>query len=115
MKTAFKITTALVLLGTAFLALPQMSQANEASYTITLNGGKFEPAELAVPADQKIKIIVKNATDAPMEFESHSLNREKVISAQAEASVLIGPLKAGTYEYFDEFSKTDAKGTIKAK
>ncbi len=115
MKTAFKITTGIFLLGAAFLALPQISQADDASYTITLSGGKFEPSELTVPADQKIKIIVKNATDAPMEFESHALNREKVVNAQGEASVLIGPLKAGTYEYFDEFSKTDAKGSIKAK
>ena len=49
-----------------------------------------------------------------MEFESHDLNREKVIAANSQATVFIGPLKPGSYEFLDEF-QPGTKGTIFVK
>lgn len=82
-------------------------------YVITVEKNQFSPANLTIPAGQKVKVIVKNKDSGPIEFESHDFNREKVIPGNKEATIVIGPLKEGSYSYFDEFHPT-AKGTITA-
>lgn len=89
--------------------------AHAADYVITLKNEQFTPKDLVIPVDQKVKITVKNEDKRPAEFESHDLNREKIISAGGEVTVFVGPVKAGTYHYFDEFNQDKAKGTITAK
>ena len=49
------------------------------------------------------------------EFESHSLSREKVIPGGAKATIFIGPLKPGRYEFVGEFHEATAKGAVVAK
>ena len=80
-------------------------------YIITSSEHKFTPQELRIPADTKVKVVIKNLNDAPMEFESYELNREKIIEPKGQATIFIGPLSAGTYQYFDEF-KPESKGSI---
>jgi len=75
----------------------------------------MNPAELEVPAGQKIKLLVDNQDPTPEEFESHSLNREKVIPGNSKAAIFIGPLKPGGYEFFGEFHQATAQGRIVAK
>lgn len=96
----------------AFLLFTTAAQAED--YVITLKDHKFSPKELSIPAGQKVKVTVKNMDSSPAEFESHELNREKVISANSEAIIFIGPLDSGSYGYFDEFHP-DTKGTIVVK
>lgn len=84
-------------------------------YTLTLKNHKFDPEELTVPADKKIILIVKNEDTTAAEFESHALKREKVIAGGASAKILVGPLKAGSYKFFDEFHEETTKGTLIAK
>lgn len=84
-------------------------------YVITLKNEQFTPKDLVIPVDQKVKITVKNEDPRPAEFESHDLNREKIISAGGQVIVFVGPMKADTYHYFDEFNADKAKGTITAK
>ena len=45
-------------------------------------------------------------------FDSFSLNREKVIFAQRKATIFIGPLKPGEYEFFGEYNPNTARGTV---
>jgi plastocyanin len=100
------------------LALPLLvlpAAAEDAAATLTIKDHRFEPAELVVPAGQRIKLTVKNLDSTPEEFESHELNREKVIPGGAEATIYIGPLKAGTYKFFGEFHEATAQGRIVAK
>lgn len=85
-----------------------------ADYTITLKDKQFSPANLTVPANQKIKLIVKNQNATPAEFESSDLDREKVVTANSEITVFIGPLDPGSYGYFDDFDRS-VTGTITAK
>lgn len=85
------------------------------TYTLTIKEHRFEPAELEVPAGQKIKLVVKNEDSTPEEFESRSLKREKVIPGKSQATVSIGPLDPGTYDFFGEFHEESAKGRIIAK
>ena len=68
-----------------------------------------------MPAGRKIRLTIKNQDPTPAEFESNALNREKIVGAHAEITVFIGPLKAGTYDYYDDFHKTTTTGKIEAK
>lgn len=84
-------------------------------YVITIKNNQFSPKELVIPAGQKIKITVKNQDATPAEFESSDLNREKVVSANSEIVIFIGPLDAGSYGYFDDFHRDTTTGIIIAK
>jgi len=85
------------------------------TFTIVFKDHHIVPAELLVPAGQKITLIVDNQDATPEEFESHSLKREKVIPGNSKATVKIGPLKPGTYEIFGEYHESTAQGRIVAK
>jgi plastocyanin len=89
--------------------------AQAAEYVISLKDHQFTPSDLVIPAGEKVSITVKNDGTRMAEFESHELKREKVISAGKQAVITVGPLAAGTYPYFDEFSGGKAKGTITVK
>ena len=84
------------------------------NYVITLKDHQFTPRTLALPANQKIKLIVKNQQPIPAEFESAELNREKVVPPHGEVTVILGPLDPGTYGYLDDFHR-DTTGTITVK
>lgn len=89
--------------------------AHADEFVITLKNNQFSPNELVIPAGQKIKITVKNQDATPAEFESTDLNREKVAGANSEITIFIGPLDAGSYNYFDDFHRDTTKGIIIAK
>lgn len=91
------------------------AHAADAELQLLIKNHRFEPAELKVPAGQRIKLVVHNQDSTPEEFESHSLNREKVIPAGAKATVYIGPLKAGRYEFIGEYNEATAKGVVVAE
>lgn len=76
---------------------------------------RFEPAEIKVPAGQRVKLLVHNQDATPEEFESHSLKREKVIPGGSKASIYIGPLKPGRYTFVGEFNEATAKGAVVAE
>jgi hypothetical protein len=48
-------------------------------------------------------------------FESHNFKAEKVVPTGGEVGLYIGPLKAGTYLFFDDFHEDQTKGTLIAK
>ncbi len=96
------------------ISLTATARAAE-EYTLTLKDHKFTPEELTVPADKKVTLIVKNEDKNAAEFESHDLKREKVIAPGTTAKINVGPLKAGSYKFFDEFHEDSAKGTLIVK
>ena len=89
--------------------------ADDAAFRLTIRNHRFEPAELVVPAGQKIKLEIDNQDATPEEFESHELNREKVVPAKATVAIFVGPLKPGRYPFFGDFNKGTAKGVLIAK
>lgn len=95
--------------------VPVIAFAADPEFNLTIRDHRFEPAELRVPAGKKIKLVIDNQDATPEEFESHELNREKVIPAKSKLSVFIGPLKAGKYPYIGEFNKKTANGVIIAE
>jgi len=88
--------------------------ANE-EYNIQIINHRFEPAELTLPAGKKVKLIVENNDATPEEFESHELNREKVIAGNSKGTIYIGPLSPGKYPFFGEFNEATAQGVILVK
>jgi len=89
--------------------------ADAKEITLRIKDHKFIPAELVVPANTKIKLIVVNEDPTPEEFESHELNREKIVTGNGKITVFIGPLKPGRYPFFGEFHQKTAQGVVVAK
>ena len=83
--------------------------------TIRIKDNKFVPAELDVPANTKFELLVVNEDPTPEEFESHELNREKIVTGNGQITVPIGPLKPGRYPFFGEFHMATAQGALIAK
>lgn len=104
-----------VLVAVLWAGLASPLQAADDVFTLTIKDHKFDPAELTVPIGIRVKLIIKNLDATAEEFESHELNREKVIAGGKEAIVYIGPLKPGRYPFFGEFHQDSAQGVIVAR
>ena len=89
--------------------------AADAEVMLVIRDHRFDPTEIRVPAGQKIKLVVHNQDATPEEFESHQLNREKLIAPGAKANIFIGPLKPGRYVFFGEFNEKTARGAVIAE
>ncbi len=109
-----RITHIVPVLVAAVMASATALAADEAAFELSLKDHQFTPAELTVPADQRLKLTIKNLDTIPAEFESHDFKAEKIVPAGGEVSVYIGPLKAGTYGFFDDFHG-QTKGSLIAK
>lgn len=97
------------------IGLIHPATAQDLSFTIEIKDHKFSPSQIEIPAGTKAKLLVKNLDKTPEEFESHDLRREKVIPGGKEATILIGPLKPGTYKFVGEYNESTAKGEIIVK
>jgi hypothetical protein len=82
---------------------------------LIIENHRFQPETVNVPAGKKIKLVIENRDATPEEFESHALNREKVIPGKSSAIIYIGPLVPGSYSFVGEFNEKTAKGVIVAK
>lgn len=81
---------------------------------IEMKNGRFNPASIMVPVDQKVELLVKNNEKSEVEFESFELNREVKIKPGETSSIFVGPLNAGTFPIFDD-NNPDAKGAVIAQ
>jgi plastocyanin len=97
----------------SLLSISASAADNEVS--VIIRDHRFEPAEIRVPAGQKIKLVIQNLDATPEEFESHELNREKVIAPGSKANIYIGPLAPGRYPFFGEFHEQTARGAVIAE
>ena len=103
----------LLILLLSLFSMSAMAEVKE--YTLTLRDHKFIPAQLTIPANTKVKLLIVNEDATPEEFESHELNREKIVTGKGRISVFIGPLKPGKYPFFGEFHMDTAQGVLIAK
>ena len=103
---------AFLLLALTGLQAGSSAQAADAVFSLTLKDHKFTPAELTIPANTRVRLQVKNLDATPAEFESDDFKAEKIIPAGGEATILIGPLKAGTYEFHDEYHEDASKSKL---
>ncbi len=89
--------------------------AGEPEFKLAIEGHKFAPDRIEIPAGQKVKLLVENKDAAPEEFESEALKIEKVIPGKSKATIFVGPLKAGEYKFVGEYNEKTAKGVVVAK
>ncbi len=107
LRIALAVLCALAPLVASAAAVPE--------FTLTVKDHRFTPAELTIPANTKVKLIVVNQDATAEEFESHELNREKVVTGNASINVYVGPLKAGRYPFFGDFHQDTAQGALVAR
>ena len=97
------------------LALAATAGAAEPEFLLVIHDHRFTPAEIVVPANAKVKLVVDNQDATPEEFDSHALNREKVIAGRSKAVIFIGPLAPGRYPFMGEFNAASAQGAVVVK
>ncbi len=97
------------------LALAATAGAAEPEFLLVIRDHRFTPAEIVVPANAKVKLVVDNQDATPEEFDSHALNREKVIAGRSKAVIFIGPLAPGRYPFMGEFNAAAAQGAVVVK
>jgi plastocyanin len=103
------------LVPVVLLSAAASANALEYEATLSIKDHKFDPAELNVPANTKIKLLVQNLDATPEEFESGDLNREKVVTGNNTITVMLGPLDAGKYHFFGDFHQETAQGDLVVK
>ena len=97
------VTALLVALVAVVVALAAPVFAQEPTVTITIKDHQFAPNEVPIPAGVRVELTIRNEQATPAEFESSSLHREKVVPPRGSASVFVGPLQPGRYEFYDDF------------
>lgn len=108
------MTRLLILLLPALFA-PIASIAADPEIPLVIKDHRFVPEEVKVPAGKKVKLVIDNQDSSSEEFESHELNREKVIPGNSKAHVFIGPLNPGKYPFYGEFNEKTARGVVIAE
>jgi plastocyanin len=104
---------ALALIG---MAAPAALAAEPAVHTValTLKDHRFTPAQVIVPAGQKIRIELTNEDAALEEFDSDDLHVEKDVTPHGKATFTVGPLKPGKYSFMGELHADTASGELTA-
>ncbi len=101
--------------GLSFVIATPLFADELPSFQLTAKDGRFSPEKVEIPAGKKIKLVVTNEGPGPEEFESHELNREKMIMPGKSVEIIIGPLKPGAYGFYGEFHPKTAQGQIVVK
>jgi hypothetical protein len=100
----------------ASLAIAAAARAeNNVEIALSYKDKKFDPSEIAAPANTPIVIKFRNLDNDAMELESDSLHIEKVVAAGKDATIKVRAQKPGRYEFFDEYNEKTARGTLVVK
>jgi plastocyanin len=99
-------------LATGILLFSSTAAFAEEEIHLVIKDHQFSPAEIKIKAQTKTKLVITNQDNSAEEFESFSLNREKIIRPGQTATIFLPPLKPGTYDFFGEFHPDTAKGKI---
>lgn len=86
--------------------------ADVPEFHLAIQGHAYQPTELKIPADTKVKLVIENRDASPEEFESTEFNREKIVLPNSTITVYVGPLKRGSYKFFGDFHQETAQGRL---
>ena len=94
----------LALLFAAVSFAPAVVRAEEEiTIALEMRDGVLVPNPLAVPANKKFRLEIRNTGATPAEFESKDLRKEKVIAPGVTSVLVFRPLDPGEYSFFDDF------------
>ena len=96
----------------ALMIMPAAASFAADPVQLTLKDHQFTPAKVSVPAGQRFRVEVANQDATPAEFESSDLRAEKIVVPGGKIAVMAGPLKPGTYSFFDDYHPDAAKGVV---
>ena len=85
------------------------------TFVLVMNNGRLNPQTLAVPANTRFRLEVRNEGTGAAEFESLELKKETVLAPGVTRKLVFAPMKPGSYKFFDEFHADIAQGLIVAK
>lgn len=105
-------TSHLALVILAASSLTAAEAADDPFLTLSIRNHRFSPAQIEAPAGTKLRLVIRNEDSTPEEFDSTQLRRERVIPGGSEATLYIGPLPPGTYEFMGEFHPDTAQGRL---
>ena len=105
-----------LLAGLMLATLPFARAAEDLpSFRLECNNGVFKPLKLQVPAGKKFRIDIFNTGTEAIEFESVQLRKEKALNTGGNSFVVVYPLDAGEYAFFDDFHVQAGRGLVVAK
>ncbi|MDE2472439.1 MAG: cupredoxin domain-containing protein [Bradyrhizobium sp.] len=107
---SIRFTLAAICATPLLLAAPALAE-QAVQVQLSYSNGAFQPSEVRASADKPVVFRIKNLDGKAMEFESTSLRVEKVVAAKSEGVINVRPLKAGSYEFYDDFNEK-ARGTL---
>ncbi|WP_374591943.1 cupredoxin domain-containing protein [Aquabacterium sp.] len=96
----------------AWLATPSRADETMPTFQIVMKNGRIEPTEIVIPANTRVKLLLRNEGPGAEEFESTDLKKEKVLAPGASSFLILAPLKPGTYRYFGDFHPQTSQGRI---
>lgn len=105
-------TSLLVVCAALFARGVTPARADDPAFALSIRDHRFNPAQLDLPANTKVRLVIRNEDATPEEFDSTQLRRERVISGGSEATVYVGPLPPGTYDFIGEFHADTARGRL---
>ena len=89
--------------------------SGEPEFSLAIEGHRFVPDRIEIPAGKKVKLLVENRDATAEEFESEMLKVEKVIPGKGRGVIFVGPLPAGEYRFEGEYNARTAQGVVVAK
>ncbi len=110
-KDVPKYCNLFLLMSLFFLCSPTV-EAKRPEYHLALKKHLFYPAQIIIPANKKVKLVILNYDNSVEEFDSFDLNREKVIFPKQKSIIFIGPLPVGEYHFFGEYHPNSARGKV---
>ncbi len=90
-------------------------QAPDQVIEIRFERHRFTPQSVLVPAGRQVRIRIVNLSAERIEFESFKLNRERVVDPGEAVTMNLPPLKAGSYDFYDDFHADVPEGEIVAR
>jgi heme/copper-type cytochrome/quinol oxidase subunit 2 len=91
---------------------PVVWAADPPTIEVTIKDHRFTPAEIHVPSGKPVILHITNQDDTVEEFDSTTLQVEKVIPAGQYGIVRLHPLAPGRFPFMGEFHAATAKGVV---
>jgi hypothetical protein len=104
--------------GFLFLPLILLSTgafADDNSVSLKLSGHRFTPSEIHVKANRPTTVTLVNNDDEAEEFDSVTLDIEKVVAGHSTGIMRWRALAPGRYPFMGEFHSETAQGVVVAE